>query len=96
MRVYKTVIVFSTLIAVVCVVFGFILLDAATLQFSILRRFVVSILRALGLSVPGNALSAVFAIVGLVVIAFGAGVYVLGTRFRARGMGNAQEEPDEQ
>ncbi|MFC6988149.1 hypothetical protein ACFQJD_04430 [Haloplanus sp. GCM10025708] len=95
MRVYKTVIVFSTLVAVVCVVVGFVLLDAATLQFSLLRRLVVSLLTAVGVSVAPNVLSAVFAVVGLAVIAFGAGVYVLGTRFRARGMGNAQEESDE-
>ncbi|MFB6122782.1 MAG: hypothetical protein ABEJ78_04925 [Haloferacaceae archaeon] len=95
MRVYKTVIVFSTLIAVVCVVGGFVLLDAATLQFSLLRQLVVSLLAAVGVSLPGNVLSALFAVVGLVVIAFGAAVYVLGTRFRAHGMGNAQEESDE-
>ncbi|MFC4358772.1 hypothetical protein ACFO0N_12545 [Halobium salinum] len=95
MRVYKTVTVFSTLIAVVAVVLGFVLIDAATLGVSFLRSFVVFLLSAVGLSVPGDVLSAVLAALGLLVIAAGAGVYVLGTRFRAGGMGNSQEDSGE-
>ena len=95
MRVYKTVTVFSTLIAVLAVVTGFVLLDAATLGVSVLRELVVLGLSAVGLSVPDGALSAAFAALGLAVIAAGAGVYVLGTRFRARGMGNSQEDSGE-
>jgi hypothetical protein len=98
MRIYKTVTVFSTLIAVLAVVTGFVLLDAATLGVSFLRGLVVLGLSAVGLSVPGGVLSAVFATLGLTVIAgtaVGAGVYVLGTRFRARGMGNSQEDSGE-
>jgi len=95
MRLYKTITVFSTLIAVVGVVFGFVLLDAATIRLSLLRRLVIGALRAVGVVPPTTLLSAVLAVLGLASIAFGAGVYVLGTRFRARGMGNPQEDADE-
>jgi hypothetical protein len=95
MRVYKTVTVFSTLIAVVAVVVGFMLLDAATLQVSLLRPFVVDALSFVGLTVSSSVLSTGLALAGLAVVAFGAGVYVLGSRFRARGMGKSQEEADE-
>ncbi len=95
MPIYKVVTVFSTLIAVVGVVFGFMLLDAATLNVSFLGNAVRGAFTLFGISVADGLLSAVFAAVGLTMIAFGAGVYVLGTRFRARGMGNAQEGSDE-
>mgnify|MGYP006283414251 FL=1 len=95
MRLYKTITVFSTLIAIVGVVLGFVLLDAATIRLSLLRRAVVGILRAVGVVPPETVLSAVLAVLGLAAIGFGAGVYVLGTRFRARGMGNPQEDADE-
>jgi len=95
LRLYKTITVFSTLIAVVGVVFGFVLLDAATLQVSLLRRAVVGALGIVGV-VPGeDLLSAAFAAAGLLSIGLGAAVYVLGTRFRARGMGKSQEDSDE-
>jgi len=95
LRLYKTVTVFSTLIAVVSVVFGFVLLDAATLQVSLLRRAVVGALGVVGVAPDGDLLSAAFAAAGLLSIGFGAAVYVLGTRFRARGMGKSQEDSDE-
>ncbi|MFC6871959.1 DUF7315 family membrane protein [Halobellus marinus] len=95
MPIYKIVTVFSTLIAVVGVVFGFMLLDAATLNVSFLGNAVRGAFTLLGIGIADGLLSAVFAAVGLAMIAFGAGVYVLGTRFRARGMGNAQEGSDE-
>jgi len=95
MRLYKTVTVFSTLIAVVSVVFGFMLLDAATLNVSFLGNVVRGALTAVGLGVADGILSTVFAVVGLSIIAFGAGVYVIGTRFRARGMGKSQEDSGE-
>jgi hypothetical protein len=40
-------------------------------------------------------LSTVLAVLGLLVIAFGAGVYTVSTRFRAEGMGKSQEDADE-
>jgi hypothetical protein len=95
MRLYKTVTVFSTLIAVVSVVFGFMLLDAATLNVSFLGSFVTGGLSLLGVSVADGVVSTALAIAGLAVIGFGAGVYTLGTRFRARGMGKSQEDSDE-
>ncbi|WP_049985818.1 DUF7315 family membrane protein [Halobellus rufus] len=95
MRIYKTVTVFSTLIAVVSVVFGFMLLDAATLNVSFLGNTVRSVLAAVGLAIGDGLLSTVFAALGLAIIAFGAGVYVIGTRFRARGMGKSQEDSGE-
>jgi hypothetical protein len=96
MRLYKTVTVFSTLIAVVTVVAGFFLLDAATLQVSFLRAIIAGALRAVGLAVPTGVLSTVLAVLGLLVIAFGAGVYTVSTRFRAEGMGKSQEDADEE
>ena len=95
MRIYKTVTVFSTLIAVVSVVLGFVFLDAATLQLSTLRTLITGVLDALGVGVAEGLVSTFLAVVGLVVIAFGAVVYVLGTRFRARGMGKSQEDSGE-
>ena len=95
MRLYKTVTVFSTLIAVVTVVVGFVLLDAATLRVSVLRRLVATLLAVVGVDVTEGTLTTLFGLAGLLSIAGGAGVYVLGTRFRAPGMGNAQDERDE-
>jgi hypothetical protein len=95
MRVYKTVTVFSTLIAILSVVVGFVLLDAATIRLSLLRRAVFGSLRTLGITPPETVLSAALAVAGLAAITLGGGVYVLGTRFRARGMGNPQEDADE-
>ena len=94
MRLYKTVTVFSTLIAVVCVVFGFMLLDAATLNVSFLGSIVTGGLAVVGVTVADGVLSALFAAVGLGIIGLGAGVYVVGTRFRAAGMGKSQDDSD--
>jgi hypothetical protein len=96
MRLYKTITVFSTLIAVVTVVAGFLFLDAATLQVSFLRALIAGALGAIGLSVPTGVLSTLLAVVGLLVIGFGAGIYTLATRFRAEGMGKSQEDADEE
>ena len=95
MRLYKTVTVFSTLIAVVSVVFGFMLLDAATLNVSFLGAAATGAFRLVGVSVADGILSTAFAIAGLSGIGFGAGVYVIGTRFRAEGMGKPQEDSTE-
>ncbi|QZY00974.1 hypothetical protein K6T25_02895 [Halobaculum rubrum] len=96
---YKRVTAYSTLAAVVAVVLGFVMLDAATLQVSLTRRFVVAAAGVVGIVPPETVLTALFSLVGLGSIAFGAGVYVLGSRFRAAGMGvengNAQDDDDE-
>lgn len=79
LRVYKIVIVFSTFIAIGCVVAGFLLLDAAT------RRA----------TAPASEVDPILTILGLGAIATGAVVYAFGTRFRAPGMGKAKETDDE-
>jgi hypothetical protein len=101
MRLYKTVTVFSTLIAVVCVVVGFVLLDAVTATGGILRALAGVVLVG-GLGVDVGTVSAafrtlrpVFAVLGLAGIGVGAGVYILGSRFRAEGMGKSQDDTDE-
>ncbi|MFC6787666.1 DUF7315 family membrane protein [Halobaculum halobium] len=96
---YKRVTAYATLAAVVTVVLGFVMLDAATLQVSLTRRFVVGVLGAVGIVPPETLLTALFSLAGLGLIAFGAGVYVLGSRFRAAGMtaenGNSQDDDGE-
>lgn len=91
LRLYKTVTVFSTLIAVFAVVFGFLLLDAAALGTGLLRQLTRSVLGALSLSLSDSLLSGLFAVAGLLSIALGAAVYVLGTRFKATEMSADQE-----
>lgn len=99
MALYKRVTAYATLTAVVTVVFGFILLDAATLNVSLTRRFVVGVFATVGVTPPETFLTALFSVLGLGSIAFGAGVYVLGSRFRAAGMsaenGNPQDDDAE-
>lgn len=95
LRLYKTVTVFSTLIAVLSFVLGFILLDAATLEWSFLRRLVDSILLTFGIQFADGTVTASLAIGGLLLIGFGSAVYILGTRFRAQGMGKPQEGSSE-
>ncbi|MFB6091336.1 MAG: hypothetical protein ABEJ97_09785 [Halobellus sp.] len=95
MPLYKVVTVFSTLIAVASVVFGFMLLDAATLNVSFLGNAIRGLLAFVGLQVADGILRTALAALGLGIIGFGAGVYVLGTRFRARGMGKSQEDSGE-
>ena len=95
MRLYKTITVFSTLIATVCILAGFILLDAATLQVSVLRAVLLDVLARVGLTVGQELFSVVLGIGGLSLMAVGTGVFVLASRFRAPGMGNPQEDSDE-
>jgi len=94
-RLYKTITVFSTLIATACILGGFIFIDAATLQVSVLRRLLLSGLASIGLGVDQELFSAVLAIGGLSLMAAGTAVFILSSRFRAPGMGNAQEDSDE-
>ena len=94
-RMYKTVAVFSTLIAIVAVVVGFMLLDAASLQAGIARSVVGFVMNLLGITATTSTLNAVLVIAGLAAIAGGAWVYTIGSRFRARGMEKPQEDSDE-
>ncbi|MFP8955750.1 hypothetical protein ACLI4Y_03405 [Natrialbaceae archaeon A-CW3] len=79
MRLYKTITVFSTIIAVVGVLGGFILLDVATDRTQAAASDV-----SIGLALLG---------VGLIV--GGAATYAFSTRFRTAGMGNAKDDADE-
>lgn len=79
LRLYKTVTVFSTLIAVASVVAGFMVLDAATQAG-----------RAASSEVNGP-----LAVLGLLFIAGGAVVFAFGSRFRAPGMEKAKDDTDE-
>jgi hypothetical protein len=76
---YKIVTVFSTLIAVVAVVGGFLLLDAAT------RRA----------TAPPSEIDPLLAVLGLLAIAAGGGVYAFAARFRAPGMGTPKTDDDQ-
>ncbi|MWV65108.1 hypothetical protein GRS48_09790 [Halorubrum sp. JWXQ-INN 858] len=95
LRLYKTVVVFSTLAAVVTFFVGFTLIDAATLQVSFVRTTIVFVLDSIGLGLAEDVLSAVLVIAGVSSILLGTAMYVLGTRFRAQGMGKAQEDSSE-
>ncbi|MFB6353195.1 MAG: hypothetical protein ABEJ92_03830 [Halobacteriales archaeon] len=79
LRLYKTVTVFSTLIAAGCVVAGFLVIDVAT---------------DAGRAAP-PAVDAPLALVGVGLIAAGAAVFAYGTRFRAPGMRKAKDDTDE-
>lgn len=96
MRLYKTITVFSTLIATACILAGFILLDAATLQVSVLRNLVLLAFETVGLGLDQSLFSVLLAIAGLSLMALGSGVFILSSRFRAAGMGNSQEDTDEE
>jgi len=94
-RLYKAVTVFSTLAAVVAYFIGFTLIDAATLQISFVRTTIVYLLNTVGLFPSDDVLVAGFAIIGITFIIAGTAVYVLGTRFRGRGMGKSQDDSTE-
>jgi hypothetical protein len=79
LRLYKTVTVFSTLFAIVFVLGGFVLLDAAT------DRATADI----------SEIDPLLAIVGVAGIVGGAAIYAFSTRFRAAGMGKPKDESDE-
>jgi hypothetical protein len=79
LRLYKTVTVVSTLLAVAGVVAGFMLLDMAT-----------NAGRAAVADINGP-----LALLGLLSILGGAGVFAYGSRFRAPGMGKAKDDTDE-
>lgn len=76
--VYKAVTVFSTLIAILIIVTGFLVLDVAT------NRATADL----------TAVDPLTALVGLVTIGVGALVYAFSTRFRTDGMGPDGGEND--
>jgi hypothetical protein len=79
LRLYKTITVFSTLIAVVAILAGFVLLDRGT------QRATAS---------PDEVSLPVVAL-GLGLIVGGSVVYVFSTRFRTEGMGKPKDDTDE-
>ncbi|MFD1571352.1 DUF7315 family membrane protein [Halorubrum laminariae] len=94
-RLYKAVTVFSTLAAALAYIVGFTLIDAATLQLSVVRNVIIYLLDSVGVRLPDDVLVAALAIAGIGFIVAGTAVYVLGTRFRGRGMGKSQDGSDE-
>jgi hypothetical protein len=95
-RLFKLITVVTTLLAVPTVVLGFMFLDAATLQTSVARGTVLFVVTWLGIPVEETIVSALLGLVGIALIAAGAGIYIVGSRFRAAGMGNAEEDTDEE
>ena len=91
LRTYKAVTVFSTLVAIVCVIVGFGVLDAALSGTGPL----VALFDFVGVSVDGGVFAPVGALVGLGFIGLGGATYVFGTRFRTEGMRKAQDDGDE-
>ncbi len=79
LRLYKTVTVFSTLIAIVAILAGFVLLDRGT------RRATAS---------PDEVSLPVVAL-GLGLIVGGSAVYAFSTRFRTAEMGKSKDDTDE-
>ena len=79
MRLYKTITVFSTIIAVVAILGGFILLDMATDR----------------AQAAASDVSIAVALLGVALILGGAATYAFSTRFRTEGMGNAKDAADE-
>jgi len=79
LRLYKTIIVFATLIAIVFVIAGFVVLDVAT------QRATLQ---------PGQV-NPFAGLLGVALIAGGGAVYAFASRFRAEGMGKDKEQADE-
>jgi hypothetical protein len=79
MDLYKTVTVFSTLIAITLVVGGMIALDAATAR----------------ATAEPEEIELPVAFLGVAAIVLGAGTYAFAARFRAEGMGNPKDADDE-
>ncbi len=76
LRVYKTVVVFSTLFAVGFVVAGFMALDTATQR----------------ANAPPSEVDVPIAALGIGLIAAGGLVYAFASRFRAPGMGTTKTD----
>lgn len=80
LRLYKTITVFSTLLAVATILAGFVVLDRAT------RRA----------SLAPEDVNLLLALAGLGLLAFGTVVYAFSTRFRTEGMGKPKDDTDEE
>lgn len=91
LQLYKTVTVYSTLLAVVLVLLGFTFLDAATGRASVLLGLLVRLPVTVPTPPPGVTRAA-FAFAGLGTLLAGAWVYVLGARFRTERMGTDKDD----
>src|SRR6056297_3544275 len=65
LRLYKTITVFSTLIAAASILAGFILLDAATLELSVLRSLIVVGIESVGITPNQDLLGGLLGVAGL-------------------------------
>ena len=95
MPLYKTITVFSTLLAVLGVVLGFVLLDASVMRGGVVRVVVDAALSVFDVRVAPELWTRaqpVFAVLGVASIGLGSTAYVLGSRFRAEGMGDDENE----
>ncbi|WP_435335514.1 DUF7315 family membrane protein [Haloarchaeobius sp. TZWWS8] len=79
LRLYKTVTVFATLLAMVGVIGGFVLLDTAT------NRAQAEL----------SEINVLLALLGLGLIVAGSAIYAFSTRFRTAGMGKSKDDTDE-
>ncbi|WP_440991153.1 DUF7315 family membrane protein [Haloarchaeobius baliensis] len=80
MRLYKTVTVFATMLAMTGVILGFIVLDTATNS----------------ANAPLSEVNLLLALLGLGLIVAGAAIYAFSTRFRTAGMGKSKDDTDEE
>jgi len=96
LRLYKTVTVMATLIAILSVLLGFMFLDAATVQTGPLLWVLDAVTGAIGVSYDPGALTIPFGLAGLGLIVLGAAVYAFSTRFRTEGMGKSKDDTDEE
>lgn len=101
-RLYKTVTVFSTLLAIVCVVAGFWFLTAAgaVIENPTGSLFVALIQMLGGLTVSQiepyvPVIALMLGLTGLALVAGGGWVFAMGSRFRGTGMGKPKDDPDE-
>lgn len=101
-RLYKTVTVFSTLLAIVCVVAGFWFLTAAgaVIENPTGSLFVALIQMLGGLTVSQlepyvPVIALLLGLTGLALVAGGGWVFAMGSRFRGTGMGKPKDDPDE-
>lgn len=77
-RLYKTITVFSSIIAIGAILGGFILLDVATNR----------------TQADPSEVNVALALLGVGLIAFGTVTYAFSTRFRTEGMGSAEDETE--
>lgn len=99
MRMYKGITVFSTLLATVLVVLGFVCFDAATRTDHLLRVSLRWVFEAVGVTPSVSVLNVLFGLLGVGLIVLGAGSYILGTRFKTEGMvegGDDGEDPGDE